>query len=805
MLRDLFDDLRFGVRLIRKHPGLSAATALTFTLGLGLDAGVFTVIDGMMFRPRVGHDPASFVELTEDVADANGRTAAAPLISLRDYNAFAGAASLHDVAAWTPVHAAVGGAVNRAEQVPILVTCNFFTAYGPDRPLLGRVFRSDDCDRSAAQPIVVIGEDLWRSTLTADPNVIGKPLLLNNRPFTIVGVMASGYAGQLRAPIWIPLTSARLFFGGRDFFREPERPWLLGVVGRLQPGASRESAAAELAVIARQFDVATPNRRTTPHVTNGAMINEAVVQAAASWIVPLIMVAPSLVLLIACANVAVLLLSRSAARQHEIAIRISLGASRARMMRMLVAESGLLAAIAAPPSLAVAYSAPRLFRTLIPQLPYYPFAIDATVIAYVAGVALVAAIAASIAPALESLKKDVNAALHHHDALAGATGWHARDVLMAAQIGLSLVLLFAAGLFLHAEFRLLAANPGYELDRVMLVVPRVAVPPHTPASVKSLYQTFNERVCGIPGVRTVAYARISADEGGGFSQTETIVASRTGVTATPAFTTVSSEYFRTLKIPVVAGTVFSDDAASAKSVIVSESLARMLWPGHAPLGERARIGDTQVTVAGVVRDVRSASSGLGERTVYRSAEAMRAGDAFYVAFDGGETQTAQAIRDTITTLDADAAALPQTLGSIRRDQAAKFMPIVELVLGLGIVALALGVAGIYGVVAFSVGRRMREMGIRIALGARRVDIIRLVLSSGVAAISAGLGTGVGFALIGARTLERIFRNTPVRIDAWDPIVYPAVVVMLAVTAVVAMLGPARRAAAADPVHALRCD
>jgi hypothetical protein len=257
MLRDLVDDLRFGTRLIRKHPGLSAATVLTFTLGLGLDAGVFTVIDGLMFRPRVAHDPASFIELTEDVADATGRTAAAPLISLRDYHAFAGAASLHNVAAWTPVHASVGNALNRAEQVPLLVTCGFFITYGPDRPLLGRTFRAEDCDGSAAPPVVVIGEDLWRTILNADPHTIGKPLLLNNRPFTIVGVMASGYAGQLRSAIWVPLTSAPLFYGGRDLFREPDTPWMLGVVGRLQPGASRESARAELAVIARRLDVST--------------------------------------------------------------------------------------------------------------------------------------------------------------------------------------------------------------------------------------------------------------------------------------------------------------------------------------------------------------------------------------------------------------------------------------------------------------------------------------------------------------------------------------------------------------------
>src|SRR5262245_8663528 len=191
MVRDLFDDMRFGLRLIRKHPGLSAATVLTFTLGLGLDAGVFTVIDGLMFRPRVGYNPGSFVEITEDVADATGRIAAAPLISLRDYSAFARAASLRDVAAWTPVHASVGGALTRPEQVPLLVTCNFFTTYGPERPLLGRTFHGEDCAPSATSSVVVIGEDLWRATLNADPDVIGKTMLLNGRPFTIVGVMSS--------------------------------------------------------------------------------------------------------------------------------------------------------------------------------------------------------------------------------------------------------------------------------------------------------------------------------------------------------------------------------------------------------------------------------------------------------------------------------------------------------------------------------------------------------------------------------------------------------------------------------------
>ncbi|MGH9139810.1 MAG: ABC transporter permease, partial [Vicinamibacterales bacterium] len=783
-------------------PILSATTVLMFTIGIGLDAGVFTVIDGLLFRPRVASDPASFVELRVDIADDSGRTAAGPFVSLQDYEALAQARSLHDVAAWTPVHAAVGERDGGGESLPMLVSCNFFAAYGPDRPLLGRVLRAEDCAHRDATPVVVIGEDLWRTALAARPNVIGMPLMLNRRVFTVVGVMPSGYSGQLRAPIWIPFTWARQFADGRDLFREPAARWLLGVVGRLQAGVSRTAAASELAVIARQLDAVATNRRTTVTVQSGAMIETPVVRDAAAWFVPLIMAALSLVMLIACANVAMLLLSRSTARQHEMAVRISLGASRSRLLRMLVTESALLAAIAAPPSLAVASLSPIVFRSLIPRLPYYPFAVDTTVVSFLLAVTLFAGVAAGVAPAFESLKKDLSAGLHGQEALAGAIGWHARDVLMAGQVGMSLVLLVGAGLFLHTEWRMMSAGPGYEIDRVMLVVPRVSSPPHTPDSAAAFYDTFTRSVLGIPGVRSLAYQRGARDDDNGRARIETMVATATGITATPGAAAVSSQYFRTLQIPLVGGAAFGDDAVSA-SAVVSESLAQTLWPGRNPIGESARLGDAEVTVVGVARDVPSATSGAGERAVYRPTGTLRAGDAMYVAFDGSQTETARAIRDAITALDPDAVAQPQTLAAIRRDQASKFMPFVEMVLGLGITALVLGVAGVYGVVSFVVGRRTREMGIRVALGAKRADIVRLVLASGVGPIAVGVSAGLALALVGSWTLARLFRNTPVRVDPFDPIVYASVIVVLSVAAVAAMIGPARRAALADPVHALR--
>ncbi|MGE5246299.1 MAG: ABC transporter permease [Betaproteobacteria bacterium] len=799
----MVDDLRFGVRLLRKNLLLSAATVLTLTIGIGLNAGVFTILDGLLFRPRVAHDPASFIELTLDRTDADGRTPALPLFSLQDYAGFARASSLADVAAWSPVHATVGEEGEGGAYVALLVSCNFFETYGPERPLLGRRLRAEDCAGADSSPVAVIGEDLWRTAMASTPAVIGSTLVLNRRAFTIVGVMPSAYAGQLRGPIWIPFTASPTFFDGRDLERERATPWLLGVVARLRPGVGRATAAAEVAVIARQLDAATPHRRTTVRLTGGAMIDEPLVRQAAGWAVLLVMAAPALVLLIACANVALLLLSRAMARRREMAVRASLGASRSRLLRMLIVESALLAAVAAPPSAAAAACAPRVFRALIPSMPYYPFAVDARVILFLAAIALVAGVAAGVAPALEALREDVSGALRGHDSLPGVSGWRPRDVLVAAQVGLSLVLLVGAGLFLHAETRLLSANPGYDVDRVLLVAPRFSVPPHTPESAAALFETFLRRSLGVPGVRAVSYARGAGDESAAPPASTLVTADRSGVAATAAISVVSSAYFGTLRIPFVGGGPFGDDPASDRSVVISESLARTLWPGRMPIGQTARLGDGEVSVAGVVRDVVSIVSGAGERTVYRPAGAVRAGDAAYVGFEGAERDTARAVRDAITALDPDATARPLTLAATRREEARRFMPLVEMVVGLGIVGLALGVAGIYGVVSFATGRRMREMGIRIALGATRGDVVRTVIASSVPPVAVGIIAGLALATVGARTLARLFVRSPVHMEAWDPLVYASVILTLSAAALAAMLAPAARAAGTDPVHALR--
>ena len=789
MLATLAHDLRYAVRLFVRQPLLTAATVVTLTLGIGLNAGVFTVINGLLFRPRVGHDPATFVEL--DVQPAP--------VSLRDYEAYARASSLRALTAWTPAHA--------APDLPLLVTCNFFAVYASAQPILGRVLRPDDCAAPDAASVAVIGEELWRTRFGADTAVVGRTLTLNSHAFTIVGVMPREYDGELRGPIWVPYTTASVFFDGRAIARERETPWLLGMTGRLQPGVSRAAAAAELRVIAQQQDELVPDRRTVLRVTDGSMIAAPMVRDLAVWVIPIVMGALTLVLLIACLNVAVLMLSRAVARRHEMAVRTSLGASHGRLVQMLLSESVLLAAVAAPPSLYLAYAVPRAMKMLIPTLPFYPFAIDGVVIGYLSAATVCAGIAAGLAPAVESLRPDVAPALHRHGGSWQSVGrWQPRDLLIAGQVAMSLVLLVGAVLFIRAE-RALVANPGFEIDHVIAAMPRLSTPPHTPATAEAFYRTLTERVRAIPGVRTTAYSSAAGTDDTPAAPDVVATPEGDGVATPAAVTTVTPAYFATIDLGMVRGTTWPDET-DRTAVVVSESLARTLFPDRDPIGERFRLATasgSSLRIVGVARDVPSLLGKPAQRTVYRLRAANAIGDTLLVRFDGDARQTATAIRDAIVRLDPNAVTEPRTMASIRAETAGKFMRLVEMIVFLAGVALLLASIGIYGAVAFAVARRMKEIAIRIALGATRRHVSALVLWTGWKPIAGGLAAGIAGTLLVAPAVARFFRGTPAQFDPFDPIAYGLVAALLVAAGTLAMLGPCRRAASSEPAAALHQD
>ena len=811
----MLQDIRFGLRLLRRTPILTGATILTLALGIGLDAGVFNLIDGMLFRARVEHDPDTFVQIGVEYAGTKApRAAGLPFVSVQDYNAFRSAArSLRGLAAWSPAGVSVDTASGAtAHHVALLVTCNFFQVYGPERPLAGRLFRPDECSADDPSPVAVIGEDLWRTQYGSDPNIIGATLLLDRRPMTIVGVMPSGYAGQLRGPIWVPFTLEPRVFGGPDLVRGP-LPWLV-MVGRLADGITRERAAAELTLIASQQDRYVAGRTTVVQLTNGSLVELPDMRGMVFWIVPLIMGSLSLVLLLACGNVTMLLLSRAAARRHEIAVRLSLGASRWQLLRMLIAESVMLAAIASAPAIGLAYALPRAVRASIPSMPFYPFRIDVGVAVYLAAVTLLAGVLASIAPAFESLRQDVSRTLQNHDApIGGRSGVRTRDILVGAQVAICLVLLVGAGLFARSEYQLMTAAPGYEADRVLLVVPRIALARGAPDAAASLSEALRDRIETIGGVRSVAFASappLVRDEMGGTDIAVHVRSAGPEASVMAARNVVSPEFFSTLAIPIARGRIFqvSESAGGIRPVVVSESLARALEVAANPIGALIEIGAGGEVrqIVGVAADIRSfAGHTSGDRILYDARPPRTAGDALLVRFAGDARNTAAAIRDVAASLGPDITVEPRTLKEIRAELAMKFVRIVRMVLLLGIVAVILAVIGIYAVVAFAVSRRTREMGIRSALGASRRDIVRLVLTSSVKPVAVGVAIGIVVAAFASQALAQVFRNAPVAIDSRDPLAYLAVTALLAVVAVAAMLRPAWRAAAADPIHALRRD
>jgi putative ABC transport system permease protein len=814
-LDDLSQDVRYGFRLIRKNPVLSLATILTLALGIGLDTGVFTLIDGVLFRARVEHDPQSFVQVSPEYSGDTAPSGGLPYVSLQDYLAFRAAArSLHDLAAWTPARATLteAGTGSGTSHVALVVSCNFFSVIGPERPLLGRVFRSDECATAGAAPVVVIGEEIWRARYAADPHILGSTITLNQHAFTVVGVMPAGYAGQLRGPIWVPYTMQASLFAGRDLIGDAGTPWLV-MIGRLRAGQSRTAAIAELSVIAAQQDLLVPGRRTTIRLGNGALIDLPEMRAVAFWVVPLIMGALSLVLLLACGNVTMLLLSQAAARRHEIAVRISLGATRARLLRMLLTESLMFAVAALAPASWLAYKVPVIVRAIVPTMPYYPFRFDGAVWAYIGGIALLAAAIAAVAPAFESLRRDVSPSLHGADASDRITArWRTCDVLVAAQVGMSLTLMAGAAVFVRAEYRMMNAPPGYESDHVLFVAPRLAVPPYTQQSAGSFHQALRERLVAIPGVRSVAYASappFASEELPGARDTIR-VSSRGGAVAVSASrNAVSPEFFSALGIPLVRGRVFQsgESAGRVPPVVISESLSRTLWPNGDSVGAFIEIGSGPAAeVVGVAADIRAVSARAGgNHVLYQPRPPDAIDDAILVRFDGESARIETAVRQAIASLNPDAVREPRTLTAIRNELASRFLRVVGMALFLGVVAATLAVIGIYGVVGFSVSRRIREMGIRAALGATRMQVMRLVIASGLKPIAAGLAIGIVMALVAAQALIQLFSNAPVPLDARDPIAYAVVTLLLVVAAVSAMFGPARRAAAADPIAALRHD
>jgi predicted permease len=791
-------DFGYAIRSIRRNPGLSVAMILTLALGLGLNVSVYTCLEGILFRARVTQEPETFVHLSPDYSNASTgqRQSSGWFLSTRDYREYASRAhTLRSLTAWATVHASLGNG-DAGPQLALLVDRSFFEVYNLSAPLLGRTFSPDECSTPGSAPVVLISEDLWKDQFGSDRGIVGQRVRINRVMFTVVGVLPRGFAGRLRGPgIWMPWTMQSLFYNGADLLQSQSATRWLTAEGRLQPGTTRAEARSELQVIASQLDRLEPGRRTAMSITNGSFGEEPGLRGSLFWIRPLVMGALTLVLLIACTNVVILQLSRAVARRREMGIRLSMGGSTGRLVQMMLSEVLLLAAVAGAIAVYIALQAPRVFVTVFSSssVPVYQTAPDLHVILYLGAIILASTIMAGLAPARESLRVDLNTVMKTGGARNGGGAPRQRGVLIAVQVAMSLVLLVVAGVFGRAWITGLTSDPGFDARHVIF-----AALDHSTNAVASL--------TALPGVESVALGSpLSQEENGPALQT--IQVSGDGFrTSAASVSSISTNYFETLGIPLLRGR----PAATVNEAVVSNTLAQLLAGTNLEVaGRRITFADgASVEIVGIARDVQSEHPGTPDTPrVYRwtslSAPSSSTAKPMLIRFHGNSTEIAAQIRNAILRADPDSQVWPRTLREILDERADRLTAIVRLAGTLALLALTLTVIGIYGVIAFAVSRRTKEIGIRMAMGADRPTILRLVLASNGRAIVYGITAGLAVASIAVIALKTVFRGAPLAIRPDDPILFAAIPATMLIIAFTAMMRPALQATQVDPAIALR--
>jgi predicted permease len=808
-LNGLIRDLKYGVRMMRNARMVSIAVTLTLAVGIGINTGVFTLINGMLLRPRTDSNPATFARLYAQYWSRANPREFAGAFSLAAYRAIQQRSqSLEELAAWRTDGVLIGD--EPSASLALEVSCNFFSVYGLTEPLSGRLFRASECAPRTEERVVVISEEAWRNRFAADPQIVGKTILLNRQPFTVVGITPVNFSGRLRGPgFWVPFTMQHRLTGNADIFVEDTVP-SLWLEGRLRPQHTRDQLQAETNVIVGQVPLPDPDLKARVLVTNGAMIEDPMIGAARFWIVFLILTGALLLLLVSCASGSVLLLSRAIARQREIAVRISLGAARWRVVRQLLSENLLIAGVAGVLGITIALEIPQVFRKLVPQLPYLPFNLDWHIFWYLATITLASSIIAGLAPALECLKQDVWVSLkgHEHSAQTAGKRWTARDLLVVAQVCFCMVLMVVSSMFSKAVLSIFVMEPGFE-TRHVLAVPLQFSDSYSPSDAQAFLATLQDRIATISNVDDVATSSMSPLADGAEESTSgsefrlPTQLSQEGHTATVRV--VSRNYFTMLGIRFVRGEGFPPSDSDASAIVISQAFAAGFWPRQDPIGQTVITGDgKRLLVVSVVRDNYSNYKNEPDGpTLYALRSKPLPGDLLLVRFHGSAVPVAAEVKSVVRDLDPQMLVISTTLRAQMDDNAEHGWVIGEMLLFVAGVAVFLALLGIYGMVGYSVTRRTREFGIRSAMGASPRDVMQVVFATGARPVIAGIIVGIAVAFGFAWGVAKVFQRAPIPLSATDPTPYAAVGISLTLAALAAMIGHARRAARIEPLTALR--
>ena len=809
----LTQDLRYALRTFLNSPGSTAVAILVLSLGIGANAAIFSVTSAVLFRALPYKDAGRLVFLWENNVSRDLRLWR---LSAADYREFHDQNQVFDQMAalrYQPSALTIGDLPERVESAA--VSPSVFDMLGM-KPALGRSFASDE-DQPDKNRVAILSAGLWQRRFGRDPNILGKTLSMDGGSFTIVGIAPP----QFRLPgsdseVWIPYTP-----DPKDFLLTNRGRHLFQVIARLKPRVTRDRAQSEMRIVADRL------AREYPNFNAGFSVDLVPIRDQLTGDIRptlLILVAAVVaVLLIACVNVAHLLLARAGAREKEIAVRTALGANPGRLVRQLLTESVFLAVIAGLFGLLIAYWGTWLLARQAPAglLPSGETTLDWRVLAFTLGVSIFTGLAFGMVPALSTARSNLNLVLRSggRGGTGARTRTRVRDVLLVCEVASSAALLIGAGLLIRSLVRLQDVNPGFRTDHILTM--QLSLPParYSGLQVARFYELLLHRIEGLPGVQMAGFCRflpLSGRDADLNFQIEGQPHLRDADQPRAYYRTASSGYFAALGIPLLRGRVFDerDNQSTPKVAIINQLAARRYWPGKNPIGTRVLSGldeDQWSTIIGVVGDVKhiGLDAGTDPEMYYHylqiPPEAMNLAEgtvAFAIRTSADPARMTSAVRQELRTLDPT---LPvfnvQTMQDLLYGSVAQPRFRTFLISMFAVLALVLAALGLYGVVAYSVSQRTTELGIRMALGAQPGSILKLVVfhAAGLAAI--GLAIGIVATLAGSRMVSRFLFG----VSTSDPITLAITCLIILLVAVTASLVPALRAAKVDPAIALRAE